>query len=100
MPLGGTNTRLRVGIAHCSEFLLDVPSYFAYLSGTEPWFSNVAISFKRHFAVPFGFDRSTTAGIGFPTGSGKISAGVFNRTYSSPGLTRLDKAGKSLACSL
>jgi hypothetical protein len=55
--VGGTKTRLRVGIAHCSEFLLDVPSYFASVSGTEPsGFSNVAISFKRQFAVPFGFN--------------------------------------------
>ena len=29
----GTNTRLRFGIAHCLEFLVDVPTYFDALSG-------------------------------------------------------------------
>jgi len=83
-----------VGIAHCSEFLLDVPSYFASVSGTEPsGFFNVAISFKRQFAVPFGFDLSTTAGIGFPTGFGQISGRGFQPhiqfPWSHPGWTRL-----------
>ena len=63
----GTNTRLRLGVAHCTEFLIDVPNYFATLNGSQPsGFSNVVVSFKRQLPVPFGFDLSATAGAGFP----------------------------------
>jgi hypothetical protein len=56
------------------------------VSGTEPsGFFNVAISFKRQFAVPFGFDLSTTAGIGFPTGSGEISLCPIRSFWGAPG---------------
>jgi hypothetical protein len=70
----GTNTRLRLGFAHCTEFLIDIPSYFGSLNRTQPsGFSNVVISFKRQLPVPFGFDFSATAGMGFPSGSRRIS---------------------------
>src|SRR6266851_54283 len=29
--LDGTNTRLRLGVAHCTEFLIDIPNYFGSL---------------------------------------------------------------------
>ena len=71
--LDGTNTRLRLGIAHCTEFLIDVPSYFHSLNGPQPsGFSNVVASFKRQLPVPFGADLSMTAGLGFPSGSSKV----------------------------
>src|SRR6516225_9023517 len=31
--LDASDTRLRAGIAHCTEFLIDVPSYFGSLNG-------------------------------------------------------------------
>src|SRR5216683_4129260 len=34
--LDGTNTRIRFGVARCSEFLIDVPSYFLSINGSEP----------------------------------------------------------------
>lgn len=72
--LDATNTRLRVGVAHCSEFLIDVPNYFGALNGSEPsGFSNVIVSLKRQLPVPLGFDASATAGLGFPSGSGKVA---------------------------
>jgi Putative MetA-pathway of phenol degradation len=72
--LDGTNTRLRLGIAHCTEFLIDVPSYFLSINGSQPYgFSNVVASFKRQLPVPLGFDLSATAGVGFPSGSSTIS---------------------------
>jgi len=72
--LDASNTRLRAGIAHCTEFLIDVPSYFGSLNGSQSsGFSNVVVSFKRQLLVPFGFDLSVTAGMGFPTGSAAIS---------------------------
>ncbi len=70
----GTNTRLRLGIAHCTEFLIDIPNYFGSLNGSQPsGFSNLVVSFKRQLPVLFGFDLSATAGAGFPSGSSKIS---------------------------
>jgi hypothetical protein len=72
--IDGSNTRLRLGVAHCTEFLIDVPNYFDSLNGSEPsGFSNVVVSFKRQLPVPFGFDLSATAGLGFPSGSSKIA---------------------------
>jgi hypothetical protein len=72
--LDGTNTRLRLGIAHCTEFLIDVPNYFLSIDGPQPsGFSDVVVSFKRQLPVPFGFDFSATGDLGFPTGSSRIS---------------------------
>ena len=72
--LDGTNTRLRLGIARCTEFLIDVPSYFLSPSGSEPsGSSDVVVSFKRQLPVPLGFTLSATAGVGFPSGSSAIS---------------------------
>jgi hypothetical protein len=70
----GSNTRLRLGMAHCTEFVMDLPNYVDSLRGSEPsGFSNIVVSFKRQLPVPFGFDLSATAGLGFPSGSSKIS---------------------------
>lgn len=72
--MDGTNTRLRLGVAHCTEFLIDLPNYFDSMNGSEPsGFSNVVVSFKRQLPVPFGFDLSATAGLGFPSGSSNIT---------------------------
>jgi hypothetical protein len=72
--IDGTNTRLRLGVAHCTEFLIDVPNYSGSLNGRQSsGFSNVVVSFKRQLPVPFGFDLSATAGAGFPSGSSNIS---------------------------
>ena len=72
--LDGTGTRVRLGIAHCTEFLVDVPTYFLSLNGYQPsGFSNTVVSLKRQLPVPFGFSLSATAGIGFPSGSKKVS---------------------------
>jgi hypothetical protein len=71
----GTNTRLRLGVAHCTEFLIDVPGYFDSFSGSQQpsGFSDIVASVKRQLPVPFGFDLSATAGLGFPSGSSNIS---------------------------
>ncbi|MGB6562193.1 MAG: transporter [Candidatus Binataceae bacterium] len=72
--LDATNTRLRLGVAHCTEFVVDIPSYFDSLNGSQPrGFSDIVVSFKRQLAVPFGFDLSVTGGAAFPSGSSKIS---------------------------
>jgi hypothetical protein len=72
--LDATNTRLRLGVAHCTEFLLDLPSYFGVLNGSQrSGFSDLVVSFKRQVKVPFGFDLSVTSGVVFPTGAAKVS---------------------------
>ena len=68
-----TNTRLRLGIARCTEFVLDIPSYREAFDGSAPsGFSNTVVSLKRQLPVPFGFDLSATAGLGFPSGQPTI----------------------------
>jgi hypothetical protein len=65
--LDATNSRVRVGIAHCTEFLMDVPSYFGPLNGSAPsGFSNLVVSLKRQVSVPIGFALPATVGVGFP----------------------------------
>jgi Putative MetA-pathway of phenol degradation len=72
--LDGTNSRLRIGVTHCTEFLIDIPSYFGAVNGAQPsGFSNVVVSFKRQLPGPFGFDLSATAGAGFPSGANKVA---------------------------
>jgi Putative MetA-pathway of phenol degradation len=72
--LDATNTRVRFGIAQCTELLMDVPSYFDSFSGSQPsGFSNLVVSLKRQLHVPLGFDLSATGGLGFPTGAAKVA---------------------------
>jgi Putative MetA-pathway of phenol degradation len=72
--VSGTTTRLRLGVAQCTEVLADVPTYFYSLNGRTPsGFSDLVVSIKRELPVPFGFDLSATGGLGFPTGASKIS---------------------------
>jgi len=83
--LDATNTRLRAGIADCTEFLIDIPSYSGSLNGSEAsGFSDVVVSFKRQLPVPFGFDLSATGGLGFPSGSSKISGSGYQPYIQFP----------------
>jgi hypothetical protein len=83
--LDGTNTRIRFGVARCSEFLIDVPSYFLSINGSEPsGFSDVVVSFKRQLPAPYGFNLSAMAGLGFPSGSTKISGHGYQPYLQAP----------------
>lgn len=70
----GTNTRLRFGIAHCLEFLVDVPTYFDALSGdANSGFTNVTPAVKWQISpVPGKIDLSAVVGVGVPTGTRAI----------------------------
>src|SRR6202023_543201 len=73
--VSGTETRLRLGVAQCTEVLADVPTYFYSLNGrASSGFSDLVISVKRELPVPLGFHLSATIGLGFPTGATKISS--------------------------
>jgi hypothetical protein len=69
--LDGSNTRTRLGIAPCLEVLVDLPSYFATVSGRAPsGFTDVAPAVKWQISpIPGKIDLSAVAGVGLPTGS-------------------------------
>jgi len=72
--ISGSETRLRLGVARCTEVLADVPTYFYSLNGrASSEFSDLVVSIKRELPVPFGFHLSATSGLGFPTGASKVS---------------------------
>jgi Putative MetA-pathway of phenol degradation len=71
----GTNSRLRLGVAPCLEFLVDLPDYLGRLKGdANSGFGNVAPAVKWQFnSLPEPWNLSVTAGAGLPTGSAKIA---------------------------
>jgi Putative MetA-pathway of phenol degradation len=73
--LDGTNTRLRVGVSPCVEFLVDLPSYSVGVQGPADWgFSNLSPAVKWQISpLPGKFDLSVTAGVGLPTGASRIA---------------------------
>src|SRR5262245_33491228 len=99
--LAGTNTRLRLGVAHCTEFVLDVPDYVAAFNGPEAsGFSNVVVSFKRQLPVPLGFDLSLRPRVSvFRAVRRRSRDAAISRTSNSPGRTRSWKIGKWRVCS-
>ena len=81
-----TNSRLRLGVAYCTEILVDVPTYFYPLHGVAPrGFSDVAPAVKRQFeGLPGDFVASAVAGIGMPTGAKTISGPSYNPYLQLP----------------
>jgi hypothetical protein len=73
--IDSTETRLRLGVAQCTELLADVPEHFYSLHGRESSrFSDLVVSIKRELPVPLGFHLSLVGGVRFPTGSNQISS--------------------------
>jgi hypothetical protein len=88
--ISGTETRLRLGVAQCTEVLADVPTYFYTLNGrASSGFSDFVVSVKRELLVPFGFHLSATSGLGFPTGASKISSHGYDPYIQFPWSRRL-----------
>jgi hypothetical protein len=73
--LDGSETRARLGVAPCTELLLDAPDYIYSLNGpVSSGFSDLVLSVKRQIApFPANFDLSATAGLGFPSGGKNVS---------------------------
>ena len=89
--VSGTETRVRFGVAQCTEVLADVPTYFYSLNGrASSGFSDLVISIKRELLVPFGFRLSATGGLGLPTGSNQISSHGYDPYIQFPWSHRLD----------
>jgi hypothetical protein len=88
--VSGTETRLRFGVARCTEVLADVPTYFYSLNGrASSGFSDLVVSVKRELPVPLGFHLSATGGLGFPTGAAKISSHGYDPYIQFPWSRRL-----------
>ena len=71
----GTNSRLRWGIAPCLEVLVDIPTYFAAVTGpVNSGFTNVTPAIKWQISpVPGKIDLSAVVGVGLPTGTKAIA---------------------------
>jgi hypothetical protein len=84
--IDGTNTRIRLGVAHCVELLVDLPDYFHSVRGAGPTgFSDVAPALKAQLGpLPGGVALSATAGLGFPTGASRISGDAYNPYVQVP----------------
>jgi hypothetical protein len=84
--IDGTNTRIRLGIAHCTELLVDLPDYFRPVHGSGPTgFSDVMPAVKVQLGpLPGGILFSATAGLGFPTGESRISGRGYNPYIQFP----------------
>lgn len=69
-----------------------MPTYFYSLNGhASSGFSDLVVSIKRELAVPFGFHLSATGGLGFPTGSRKISSHGYDPYIQFPWSHRLNE---------
>jgi hypothetical protein len=91
--VSGSETRLRLGVAQCTEVLADVPTYFYSLNGrASSGFSDFVVSIKRELPVPFGFRLSATSGLGFPTGASKISSHGYDPYIQFPWSRRISDA--------
>ena len=89
--ISGTATRVRFGVARCTEVLADVPTYFYWLNGrASSGFSDLVVSVKRELPVPYGFHLSATTGLGFPTGAGKISSHGYDPYVQFPWSRQID----------
>jgi hypothetical protein len=73
--IDGPTTRLRLGVASCTEVLLDLPNYFHPLRGPgASGFSDLSPAIKRQLgSLPGEFQLSLTAGLELPTGAVRIS---------------------------
>jgi hypothetical protein len=84
--LDGTNTRLRLGVAHCTEVLVDLPDYTRGVQGPgRAGFSDIAPAIKRQIeALPEGTSLSGVVGLALPTGAVHISGSGYGPYLQAP----------------
>jgi len=84
--LDGPNTRFRLGIADCTEMLVDLPDYTGGIYGHGPvGFSDIAPAIKHQFGgLPAGTNLSATVGLALPTGAQAISGSGYNPYLQFP----------------
>jgi hypothetical protein len=71
----GSNTRVRLGVAQCTEVLFDLPNYFHPLHGSAlAGFSDFSPAIKRQLGyVPGDIKLAATVGLELPTGTTRIA---------------------------
>jgi len=84
--LDGPSTRLRFGVANCTEMLVDTPDFTGGIYGHgSVGFSDLAPAIKRQFeGLPEGLNLSAAVGLALPTGRQSISGGGYNPYFQFP----------------
>jgi hypothetical protein len=84
--LDGANSRVRLGVAQCTEFLVDLPNYFHPLQGTVPsGFSDLSPAVKHQFGpLPGDIDLSATVGLELPVGNQRIAGSGYGGYIQFP----------------
>lgn len=82
----GPNSRVRLGIAQCTEVLFDLPSYSLPLRGTaSSGFSDFSPAIKRQLAgLPDDIQLSATVGLELPTGATRIAGSGYGAYVQLP----------------
>src|SRR6202035_4986848 len=99
--IDGTNSRIRLGVAHCTELLVDLPDYFHSVHGRGPTdLSDVAPAAKAQLGpLPGGVVLSATAGLGLPTGASRISGHGYNSYVQFPWSREIGSGWSLSVCS-
>ena len=71
----GSNSRVRFGVAQCTEVLFDLPNYFHPQRGAAlAGYSDFSPAIKRQFGhLPGDIELSVTVGLDLPTGTARIA---------------------------
>ena len=81
----GSQTLVRVGVAHCTEIFFSVPDYVYAIGGNAPaGFSDFVASAKLQLPKFFGFDAAAIGGISFPMGGSQISSHGYDPDLQLP----------------
>lgn len=84
--IDGSNTRVRFGVAQCTEVLFDLPDYFHSLHGAGlTGFSDFSPAIKRQLGhLPGDIELSATIGLELPTGTGRIAGSGYGAYIQLP----------------
>jgi hypothetical protein len=84
--IDGSNSRVRFGVAQCTEVLFDLPNYFRPLRGPAPaGFSDFSPALKRQLGHLAGdIELSATVGLELPTGTRRIAGSGYGAYVQFP----------------
>ena len=82
----GPNTRVRVGLGGCNEFLVDLPNYTRSPNpGSPSGFSDISPALKHQIGpLPGDIELSATLGIALPTGNAALSGSGYQPYLQFP----------------
>jgi hypothetical protein len=84
--IDGSNSRLRIGVAPCTEVLFDLPDYFHSLRGpATAGYSDFSPAIKRQLGhLPGDIELSATVGLEIPTGTARIAGSGYGAYVQFP----------------